>query len=63
MLVIFYVDVITCQNFNLLHIYHMFVGKNSFFEMKIFKLITCYLNMVHTMSNGIVQYTFNFHKD
>jgi nicotinic acid mononucleotide adenylyltransferase len=50
MLVIFYVDVIFCQNFNLPHIYHI-----SIFEMKIYKLITWYPNMV--------QYTFNFHKD
>jgi hypothetical protein len=49
MLVIFHVNVITCQIFNLPHIYHNFVGKNSFFEMKIFKLITWYPNMVQTM--------------
>ncbi len=33
MLVIFYVDVISCQNFNLPHIYCIFARKNSFFEM------------------------------
>ncbi len=32
MLVIFYVDVISCQNFNLPHIYCIFVGKNSFLK-------------------------------
>jgi len=44
MLVIFYVDVIVCQNFNLPHIYRI-----SFFEMKIYKLVTWYPNMVHIM--------------
>jgi hypothetical protein len=42
-------------------IYHTFIAsllKNSFFEMKIFKLVTWYPNMVHIMSNGMVQYTF-----
>jgi len=58
MLVIFYVDVIVCQNFNLPQIYRI-----SFFEMKIYKLVTWYPNMVHIMWNDMVQYTFNFHKD
>jgi len=49
MLVIFYVDVISCQNFNLSHIYHIFAKKNSFFEIKIFKLITWYPNMINNM--------------
>jgi hypothetical protein len=49
MLVIFYVDVISCQNFNLPHIYRIFVQKNSFFEMKIYKLVTWYPNVVHIM--------------
>jgi len=31
--------------------------------MKIFKLITLYPNMVQTMWNDMVEYTFNFHKD
>jgi hypothetical protein len=62
MLVIFHVNVITCQNFNLPHIYHVFVEKNSCFEMKIFKLVTWYPNMVQNMWNDMVQYTFNFHK-
>jgi hypothetical protein len=62
MLVIFYVDVISCQNFKLLHLLH-FCSKNSFLEMKIYKLITWYPNMVHIMWNDMVQYTFNFHKD
>jgi hypothetical protein len=31
MLVIFYVDVISCQIFNLSHIYHIFVKKTHFF--------------------------------
>jgi hypothetical protein len=30
MLVIFYVDVISCQNFNLSHIYRIFVQKTQF---------------------------------
>jgi hypothetical protein len=62
MLVTFFVDVITCQNFNLSHISCILVKKNSFFEMKIFKLITWYPSMVHIMWNDMVQYTFNFHK-
>jgi hypothetical protein len=49
MLVIFYVDVISCQNFNLPHIYHIFVKKTPFFEMKIFKVVTWYPNMIHIM--------------
>ncbi len=32
MLVIFYEDVISSQNFNLLHIYHIFVEKNHFLK-------------------------------
>jgi len=32
MFVIFNVDVITCQNFNLLHIYHIFVEKVIFWN-------------------------------
>ncbi len=47
-------------------IYHTFIAslvKKSFFEMKILKLITWYKNMVQTMWNDMVQYTFNFHKD
>jgi len=31
--------------------------------MKIFKLVTWFLNMIHIMWNDMVQYTFNFHKD
>jgi hypothetical protein len=54
MFVIFHVNVITCQNFNLPHIYHIFAGKKSYFEMKKFKLVTWYPNMV--------QCTFNCHK-
>jgi len=34
MLVIFYVDVITCENFNLPHIYHIFVEKIHFLIWK-----------------------------
>jgi hypothetical protein len=63
MLVIFHMNVTICQTFNLPHIYHIFAKKNSFFEMKIFKLIIWYPNMVQTMWNDMVQYTFNFHKD
>jgi hypothetical protein len=48
-LVILYVHVIICQNFNLLHSYCIFVEKNLFFEMKIFKLNTWYPNMIQTM--------------
>jgi hypothetical protein len=32
LLVIFYEDVISCQNFNLLHIYHTFVEKTHFLK-------------------------------
>jgi hypothetical protein len=46
MLVIFHVNVITCQNFNLPHIYCIFAEKISFLEMKNFKLVAWYLNMV-----------------
>ncbi len=46
MLVIFHMNMITCQNFNLPHIYPIFVEKNSFFEMKNFKLVTWYPNMI-----------------
>jgi hypothetical protein len=49
MFVIFHVNVITCQIFNLLHIYDIFVKKNSFFEMKNFKLITWYPNGIQIM--------------
>jgi hypothetical protein len=35
MLVIFYVDVITCQNFNLPHIYYILVEKTHFLKWKI----------------------------
>ncbi len=49
MLVIFHVNVITYQNFNLSHIYHIFAGKTSFFAMKILKLITWYPNKVQTI--------------
>jgi hypothetical protein len=63
MIVILYVDVIFHQNLNLPHIYCIFVKKISFFEMKIYKLITWYPNMVHIMWNDMIQYTFKFHKD
>jgi hypothetical protein len=46
MLVIFYVDVISCQNFNLPHIYSIFVEKTHFLKCK---LVTWYPNMVHIM--------------
>jgi hypothetical protein len=49
MIVIFHVNVIICQNFNLPHIYHILALKNSFFKMKIFKLIIWYSNMVQIM--------------
>jgi hypothetical protein len=62
MLVIFNVNVITYQNFNLPYIYHIFAGKFSFFKMKIFKLVTWYPNMVLTIWNDMVQYIFNFLK-
>ncbi len=45
-------------------IYHAFIVsllKNSFFDMKIFKLVIWYPNMIQTMWNDMVQYTFNFH--
>jgi len=44
------------------HLSH-FCWKNSFFDMKIFKLITWYPNMAQTMWNDMVKYTFNFHKN
>ncbi len=53
MLVIFHLNVIICKNFNLPHIYHIFVGKKSFFEMKLFKLVTWYPNMVQTILNDM----------
>jgi len=34
MLVIFYVDVIICQNFNLPHIFYILTGKNHFLRWK-----------------------------
>jgi hypothetical protein len=40
MLVIFHVNVIDRKNLKLSHIYHIFVEKNSIFEMKIFKFVT-----------------------
>jgi hypothetical protein len=61
MLVIFHV--ITCQNFNLPHIYCIFGGKFSLFDMNFFELITQYPNVIQTMWNDVIQYTFNFHKD
>jgi hypothetical protein len=46
MLVIIHVNMIICQNFNLPHTYCIFVGKAYFFEMKTFKLVTWYPNMI-----------------
>ncbi len=46
MLVIFHVNVIICQNFNLPCIYCIFAKKLIF---KIFKLVTWYPNMIQTM--------------
>jgi hypothetical protein len=63
MLVIFHVNIITYQNFNLPQNYCIFARKKSFFEMKNFKLITWYPNKVQIMWNDMVQYTFNFHGD
>jgi hypothetical protein len=54
MLVIFYVDVIFCQNFNFPHIYHIVVEK-AFLEMQT-------SHMVHIMFNDMLLYIFNFHK-
>jgi hypothetical protein len=52
--------------FTKISIYHTFITssywKNSFLEMKKFKLITWYPNMVQIMWNGMVQYIFIFHK-
>jgi hypothetical protein len=53
MIVIFHVNMLTCQNFKLLHIYYIFVFKNSFFEMKFFKLVTWYPNMVQNIWNDM----------
>jgi hypothetical protein len=49
MLVIFHVNIITYQNFNLPQNYCIFARKKSFFEMKNFKLITWYPNKVQIM--------------
>jgi hypothetical protein len=38
LLFIFHVNVITCQNFNLPHIYCIFVEKTLFFEMIFFQI-------------------------
>jgi hypothetical protein len=40
MFFIFHVNLITSQNFNLSHIYHIFAKKNPFFEMNFFELVT-----------------------
>ncbi len=53
MFVIFYVDMIICQNFNLPHIYHILAGKNHFLKWK----FSNYPSVVHIMSNNMVQYT------
>jgi len=63
MLVIFHVNIITYQIFNLPQNYCIFARKKSFFEMKNFKLIAWYPNKVQIMWNDMVQYTFNFHGD
>jgi hypothetical protein len=63
MLVIFHVNVIICQIFNLPHIYCIFVEKTHFLLIIFFKLVTWYTNMVLIMWNDMVQYTFNFHKN
>jgi hypothetical protein len=42
MLVIFHVNIITCQIFNLPHIYYKFVEIFYFLGMKILKLVTWY---------------------
>jgi hypothetical protein len=54
MFVIFQVNVLTCQNFKLSHIYCIFVFKISFFEMKFFKLVIWYPNIVPNMWNDMV---------
>jgi len=63
MLVVFHMNVITCQNFNLPHIYYIFARKIHFLKKKNFRLITWYTNMVLIMWNDMVQYTFNFHQN
>jgi hypothetical protein len=40
MLVIFHMNLIISQIFNLSHIYHIFAKKNSFFEINFFELVT-----------------------
>jgi hypothetical protein len=52
MFIIFHVNVLTCQNFKLSH-FLAFKKKKSFFEMKIFKLVTWYPNMVQNMWNNM----------
>jgi hypothetical protein len=55
MLVNFHMNVVTYQNFNLPHLSHL-CWKNSFLEMRIFKLVIWYPNMVQIMSNDMGQY-------
>ncbi len=62
MLVIFHVNVITLSIFQFTtHLSHL-CWENSFFDMKIFKLITWYPNMVQNMWNDMVQYNLTFIK-
>jgi len=53
MFVIFHVNVIVLSNFQFPTYLSHFCFKNPFFEMKIFKLITWYPNMVHMVQNFI----------
>jgi len=63
MLVIFHVNAQLLVKFSIYHTFITSFLKNSFFKMKIFKLITWYPNMVQTMCNDMGQYIFNFHKN
>jgi len=69
MLVIFYVDVISCQNFNLPHIYCIFAGKNSIFGKK-FNFWDKIFQICHMLSKHGSYYVkwhgaiyFQLHKD
>jgi hypothetical protein len=62
-LVIFHVNVNTCQNFNLPHMFIAFLLKKLIFWDEKFQINKWYPNMIQTMWNEMVTYTFNFHKD
>jgi hypothetical protein len=61
-LVIFYVKWLVVKFSISTHIYCIFVEKNSFFEMKIFKFVTWYANMDHIIWNNMVNIFSTFIK-